>query len=43
MHAALGDSTVTGVGASSPEQSHVGRLYERLRSVYPRRKWRTWG
>jgi acyl-CoA thioesterase-1 len=34
-YVALGDSTVSGVGASSPEKNYVSRLYERLRSVYP--------
>ena len=35
-YVALGDSTVAGVGASSPERNYVGRLHARLRSVYPR-------
>ncbi len=35
VYVALGDSTVQGVGASSPERSYVSRLYERLRAVYP--------
>lgn len=35
MYIALGDSTVYGVGAGSPEGNYVSRLYERLRSVYP--------
>ncbi len=36
MYVALGDSTVYGVGADRPTGSYVSRLYERLRSVYPR-------
>ena len=36
MYVALGDSTVHGVGADGPESNYVSRLYERLRSVYPR-------
>ena len=35
VYVALGDSTVEGVGASSPEASYVGRLHARLRGVYP--------
>lgn len=35
-YVALGDSTVYGVGAGSPANNYVSRLYERLRSVYPR-------
>jgi lysophospholipase L1-like esterase len=35
VYVALGDSTVQGVGASSPERNYVSRLYERLRAVYP--------
>src|SRR5204863_8913068 len=35
MYVALGDSTVEGVGASSPERNYVSRVYARLRSVYP--------
>ena len=31
-----GDSTVHGVGATSPDRSYVGQLYQRLRSVCPR-------
>ena len=34
-YVALGDSTVEGVGASSPDNNYVSRLYARLRSVYP--------
>lgn len=34
-YVALGDSTVYGVGASSPDGNYVSRLYDRLRSVYP--------
>lgn len=36
LYVALGDSTVEGVGASSPARNYVGRLHERLRAVYPR-------
>ena len=36
LYVALGDSTVEGIGASSPARNYVGRLYERLRAVYPR-------
>ena len=35
LYVALGDSTVEGVGASSPARNYVGRLHERLRAVYP--------
>ena len=35
VYVALGDSTVEGVGASSPAASYVGRLHARLRRVYP--------
>jgi lysophospholipase L1-like esterase len=35
LYVALGDSTVEGVGASSPERNYVSRLHERLRTVYP--------
>lgn len=35
IYVALGDSTVYGVGAGSPESNYVSRLHERLRSVYP--------
>jgi lysophospholipase L1-like esterase len=35
LYVALGDSTVEGVGASSPARNYVGRLNERLRTVYP--------
>jgi lysophospholipase L1-like esterase len=34
-YVALGDSTVEGVGASSPEATYVGRLYAALLTVYP--------
>ncbi len=34
-YVALGDSTVAGIGASSPEKHYVGVLYARLREVYP--------
>jgi lysophospholipase L1-like esterase len=36
VYVALGDSTVQGVGASSPERTYVSRLYERLHAVYPK-------
>jgi acyl-CoA thioesterase-1 len=35
LYVALGDSTVEGVGATSPERNYVGQLHERLRTVYP--------
>jgi lysophospholipase L1-like esterase len=35
LYLALGDSTVEGIGASSPDRNYVGRLYARLRAVYP--------
>jgi len=35
LYVALGDSTVEGVGATSPERNYVSRLHERLRTVYP--------
>ncbi|HEV8615227.1 MAG TPA: SGNH/GDSL hydrolase family protein [Methylomirabilota bacterium] len=35
-YVAVGDSTVEGVGASSPELTYVARLGARLREVYPR-------
>jgi lysophospholipase L1-like esterase len=35
-YVALGDSTVEGVGASTPGATYVSRLHERLREVYPR-------
>lgn len=35
MYVALGDSTVEGVGATSPETNYVSQIYERLKSVYP--------
>jgi lysophospholipase L1-like esterase len=35
-YVALGDSTVYGVGASTPENNYVLQLHTRLRSVYPR-------
>jgi lysophospholipase L1-like esterase len=35
VYVALGDSTVYGVGATSPGRTYVHRLYERLRAVYP--------
>jgi lysophospholipase L1-like esterase len=36
LYVALGDSTVEGVGASSPARNYVGQLHERLSAVYPR-------
>ncbi len=36
LYIALGDSTVEGVGASSPSATYVARLHERLRGRYPR-------
>jgi len=35
VYAALGDSTVAGVGASAPARSYVGHLHARLREVFP--------
>jgi len=35
LYVALGDSTVEGVGASSPDRNYVSRLHERLRAAYP--------
>jgi len=35
MYVALGDSTVEGIGATRSELNYVGRLYARLREVYP--------
>ena len=35
LYVALGDSTVEGVGATSPERNYVSQLHERLRTVYP--------
>jgi lysophospholipase L1-like esterase len=35
-YTAMGDSSVFGVGASSPEKNYVSRLHTRLRSAYPR-------
>lgn len=35
-YVALGDSSVYGVGASSPERNYVSRLAADLRSIYPR-------
>jgi acyl-CoA thioesterase I len=36
LYVALGDSTVEGIGATSPSASYVSRLHSRLRTVYPR-------
>ena len=35
LYVALGDSTVEGVGATSPDRNYVSRLHERLRAGYP--------
>jgi len=35
VYVALGDSTVEGIGATSPDRNYVSRLHERLRAVYP--------
>ena len=35
VYVALGDSTVEGIGASSPSTNYVSRLHARLRAVYP--------
>ena len=35
LYVALGDSTVEGVGATSPRVNFVSRIHERLRAVYP--------
>ncbi len=43
LYVALGDSTVEGVGASSPAHNYVGRLHERLRAVYPQARLRNLG
>ena len=43
LYVALGDSTVEGVGASSPARNYVGQLHERLSAVYPRVRVRTTG
>ena len=34
-YVALGDSTVYGLGASSPTRHYVGRLFDRIRDEYP--------
>ncbi len=36
LYVALGDSTVEGIGATSPSATYVSRLHARLRAVYPR-------
>lgn len=36
LYVALGDSTVEGIGASTPDANYVSRLHARLRAVYPR-------
>jgi lysophospholipase L1-like esterase len=35
LYVALGDSTVEGIGATSPPRNYVNRILDRLRSVYP--------
>jgi lysophospholipase L1-like esterase len=35
LYVALGDSTVEGIGATSPGATYVARLHARLRAVYP--------
>jgi lysophospholipase L1-like esterase len=35
VYVALGDSTVEGVAATTPEHTYVSRLFQRLRAVYP--------
>lgn len=35
VYAALGDSTVEGIGATSAAVNYVARIHERLRAVYP--------
>lgn len=35
LYVALGDSTVEGVGATTPEKNYVNRVYDQLRSIYP--------
>lgn len=35
LYVALGDSTVKGIGATSPSANYVSRLHARLRAVYP--------
>jgi lysophospholipase L1-like esterase len=35
-YVALGDSTVEGVGATTPERTYVSRLHARLQEIYPR-------
>jgi acyl-CoA thioesterase I len=36
LYVALGDSTVEGIGASTPKTNYVSRLHARLRAVYAR-------
>jgi acyl-CoA thioesterase-1 len=36
LYVALGDSTVEGMGATTPEACYVSRVHARLRAVYPR-------
>ena len=35
LYVALGDSTVEGIGATSPATTYVGQLHRRLRAIYP--------
>ena len=35
LYVALGDSTVEGIGATSPPLNYVSRIHERLRAIYP--------
>ena len=37
-YVALGDSTVEGIGATSPEKNYVGRIFTRLKDQYPAAK-----
>lgn len=34
-YVALGDSTVEGIGATSPETTYVGQIFTRLQALYP--------
>ena len=34
-YVALGDSTVEGIGATSPDKNYVGRIFSRLKEKYP--------
>ena len=35
VYVALGDSTVEGIGASSPDRNYPSRIAARLREIYP--------